>query len=63
VIALLGDPRAASDGVYDIPFYPAPRGAIAYRFDTGSYGGQVDVLFGPFGLWNRVTEVRRHGIE
>src|SRR5262249_54404890 len=35
VVALLGDSRTASDSIYnDFPFWPAPRGALVYRFST-----------------------------
>ena len=60
VIALFGDPRASNDSVYNFPFYPAPKGSLVYRFDTGAGGWQFNVLFDSDG---RVREVRRYGIE
>ncbi|MDB5311970.1 MAG: hypothetical protein JWO38_6172 [Gemmataceae bacterium] len=60
VVAQLGDPRASSDSVYNFPFWPAPSGSLVYRFDTGAYGWQFNVVFG---LRGRVTEVQRHWIH
>jgi hypothetical protein len=59
VVALLGDPKASNDSVYNFPFWPAPSGSLVYRFDTGAYGWQFNVVFG---LRGRVTEVQRHWI-
>ena len=56
VVALLGDPKTSSDSIYNFPFWPAPRGAMVYRFDCGSYGWQFSVVFG---LRGRVTDVER----
>lgn len=56
VIALLGDPRTASNSGYNFPFYPAPAGALVYRFDTGAGGWQFNVTFGRGGL---VSEIQR----
>jgi hypothetical protein len=60
VTAQLGDPSTSSDSVYNFPFWPAPSGAMVYRFDTGAYGWQFNVVFGFRG---RVTEVRRYWIH
>ena len=60
VVAQLGDPRASNDSVYNFPFWPAPRGSLVYRFDTGAYGWQFNVVFG---LRGRVSEVQRHWIH
>ena len=60
VIAALGDPKAASDSRYNFPFWPAPSGSLVYRFDTGAYGWQFNLVFGFRG---RVTEVERHWIH
>lgn len=60
VIALLGDPKKSNDSVYNFPFWPAPRGSLVFRFDTGAYGWQFNVLFGWRG---RVIEVHRHWIH
>jgi hypothetical protein len=60
VIASLGDPKTASDSIYNFPFWPAPSGSLVYRFDTGAYGWQFNVVFGFRG---RVTEVERHWIH
>ena len=56
VKAVLGDPRASSDSIYNFPFWPAPRGALVYRFDCGFYGWQFNVVFG---LRGRVNDVER----
>jgi hypothetical protein len=60
VVALLGDPKTSSDSIYNFPFWPAPRGALVYRFDCGAYGWQFNVVFG---LRGRVTEVERQWIH
>jgi hypothetical protein len=60
VVALLGDPKSSSDSIYNFPFWPAPEGALVYRFDSGSYGWQFNVAFGDDG---RVREVERHWIH
>lgn len=60
VIAALGDPKAANDSIYNFPFWDAPRGALVFRFDTGAYGWQFNVVFG---LRGRVTAVERHWIH
>jgi hypothetical protein len=61
VIELLGDPKSSSDSTYNFPFYPpASRESLVYRFDTGAYGWQFEVVFDDNGL---VKNVERHGIE
>lgn len=60
VINLLGDPKSSNDSVYNFPFWPAPSGSLVYRFDTGSYGWQFNLVFG---LRGSVTEVHRHWIH
>src|SRR5437879_3839468 len=46
VIALLGDPWNSSDSIYNnCPFWPPEEPALVYRFDSGAYGWQFDVLF------------------
>ncbi len=60
VVALLGDPKQSSDSVYNFPFWPAPPGALVYRFDSGAYGWQFNVLFGADG---RVAGIERHWIH
>lgn len=60
VIALLGHPKHSSRSRYNFPFYPAPKEALVYRFDTGAGGWQFNVLFDHQG---KVREVERHGIE
>ncbi|MBK1884843.1 hypothetical protein JIN85_20705 [Luteolibacter pohnpeiensis] len=60
VISLLGDPEKASDSLYNFPFYPAPKGELVYRFDTGSYGWQFNISFDQRG---RVIKVKSLGIE
>ena len=56
VVSLLGDPQASNDSIYNFPFWPAPRGALVYRFDCGAYGWQFNVVFG---LRGRLTGVER----
>src|SRR5262245_3209813 len=60
VLGLLGDPKSSSDSIYNFPFWPAPKGALVYRFDSGAYGWQFNVLFGDDG---KVREVERHWIH
>jgi len=60
VVALLGDPKASSDSIYKFPFWPAPNGSLVYRFDSGAYGWQFNVVFGGDGM---VREVERHWIH
>src|SRR5262249_542618 len=61
VVALLGDPKTSSDSIYNFPFWPPPAGAsLVYRFDSGAYGWQFNVLLGGDG---RVREVQRHWIH
>jgi hypothetical protein len=61
VIRLIGDPASSSDSIYNqAPFWPAPKGGLVYRFDSGMYGWQFNVVFGEDG---RVREVERHWIH
>jgi hypothetical protein len=60
VVALLGDPKSSSDSIYNFPFWPAPKDGLVYRFDSGAYGWQFNVVFGDNG---RVREVERHWIH
>jgi hypothetical protein len=60
VVALLGDPRSSSDSIYNFPFWPAPKDALVYRFDSGAYGWQFNALFGNDG---KVREIERHWIH
>ena len=60
VLVRIGEPKSQSDSVYNFPFYPRSDGALVYRFDTGSYGWQFNVLFGEDG---KVREVERLWIE
>src|SRR5262249_24618833 len=59
-VSLLGDPKSSNNSIYNFPFYPASKGSLVYRFDTGMYGWQFNVVLGDDG---RVREVQRHGIE
>lgn len=56
VIGLLGDPNSSSDSIYNFPFWPAPDVALVYRFDSGAYGWQFNVLFDDE---DKVSEVER----
>jgi hypothetical protein len=60
VVSLLGDPKSSSDSIYNFPFWPAPKGSLVYRFDSGAYGWQFNVVLGDDG---RVQEVQRHWIH
>jgi hypothetical protein len=60
VVALLGDPKSSSDSIYNFPFWPAPKGSLVYRFDSGAYGWQFNVVFSDDG---KVREVERHWIH
>jgi hypothetical protein len=60
IVALLGDPKSSSDSIYNFPFWPAPKASLVYRFDSGAYGWQFNVVFGDDG---RVREVQRHWIH
>jgi hypothetical protein len=60
VVALLGDPKSSSDSIYNFAFWPDPKGALVYRFDSGAYGWQFNVAFGEDG---KVREVERHWIH
>jgi len=60
VVAVLGDPKASSDSIYNFPFWPAPKGSLVYRFDTGAYGWQFNVVLRDDG---KVREVQRHWIH
>ena len=60
VLALLGDPKSSSDSIYNFPFWPASKGSLVYRFDSGAYGWQFNILFGDDG---KVREVERHWIH
>jgi hypothetical protein len=60
VVTLLGGLRSSNDSIYNFPFWPAPRGALVYRFDSGAYGWQFNVVLGEDG---RVREVQRHWID
>ena len=60
VVLAIGDPKSSNDSIYNFPFWDAPRGSMVYRFDTGAYGWQFNVVFGWRG---RVTEVERHWIH
>jgi hypothetical protein len=60
VVGLLGDPKLSSDSIYNFPFWPAAPGSLVYRFDSGAYGWQFNVVFGED---SRVREVERHWIH
>lgn len=60
VMQLLGDPRGSSKSAYNFPFGPAPTGALVYRFDSGAYGWQFNVIFEAD---DKVSAVDRHWIH
>jgi len=61
VVALLGDPKVLSDSIYNFPFWPPPKGkSLVYRFDSGAYGWQFNLVLDEDG---RVREVERHWIH
>lgn len=45
IIDLLGDPRTSNNSQYNFSFWPAPKTALVYRFDCGSYGWQFNIIF------------------
>ncbi|MCP4347820.1 MAG: hypothetical protein GY795_20145 [Desulfobacterales bacterium] len=46
VIKEIGDPKTSSDSIYNFPFWQVPGNSIVYRFDTGSYGWQFNLILG-----------------
>jgi hypothetical protein len=60
VIALLGDPRTTDTPQHNIPWYPAGRRELVYRFDNGFSGSQFNIKFDWKG---KVRRVERLGIE
>lgn len=60
VIAAIGDPKSSNDSTYNFPFWPAPPGAMVYRFDCGAYGWQFNVILDRDG---KVREVQRAWIH
>jgi len=59
VVALLGDPKASNNSIYNFPFWPAPQGAMVYRFDSGAYGWQFNITFED----DKVVNVKREWIH
>ncbi|HEX4609528.1 MAG TPA: hypothetical protein VH092_15120 [Urbifossiella sp.] len=59
VATLLGDPKSSSKSIYNFPFWPLPEGAMVYRFDTGAYGWQFNVVLED----DKVIRVERHWIH
>jgi hypothetical protein len=59
-VALLGDPRSSSESIYNFSFWPVPEGTLVYRFDSGAYGWQFNLVIGEDGL---VREIKRHWIS
>lgn len=60
VIEIAGDPGSSNRSIYNFPFYPTSEGVCVYRFDTGSYGWQFNVVFDSS---DRVNRVEKLGIE
>lgn len=60
VIAELGDPKTSNNSKYNFPFWPVPKGTMAYRFDNGAYGWQFNVLFDK---QDKVSRVERKWIH
>jgi hypothetical protein len=60
VIATLGDPKTSSDSIYNFPFWPAPKAAMVYRFDSGDYGWQFNLMLDAQG---KVCRVERRWIH
>jgi len=60
VMALLGDPKASNDSIYNFPFWPAPKGSLVYRFDCRFYGWQFNVALDAN---SKVRAVERHWIH
>lgn len=57
---LLGDPRASNNSLYNFPFFPPQTRSMIYRFDSGMYGWQFDVVVGEDEV---VDSVERHWIH
>jgi hypothetical protein len=60
VVAKIGDPRTSNDSIYNFPFWPVSRGAMVYRFDTGSYGWQFNLYFDAQGKVRKVQRLWIH---
>lgn len=60
VIAELGDPKTSNNSKYNFPFWPVPKGTLVYRFDSGAYGWQFNVLFDK---QDKVSRVERKWIH
>ena len=60
VIHQLGDPKTSNDSVYNFPFWPASTESLVYRFDSGAYGWQFNIIFDEAG---HVIQVDRRWIH
>jgi hypothetical protein len=60
VVALLGDPQASSDNIYNFKFWPPPKGTLVYNFVSGAYGWLFNLVLGEDG---RVREVQRQWVH
>ncbi|MBD3675884.1 MAG: hypothetical protein HUJ26_20440 [Planctomycetaceae bacterium] len=61
VFELVGHPQKSNDSVYNFPFYPPEEeNVIVYRFDTGNYGWQFNIILDDN---DTVTKVVKLGIE
>jgi hypothetical protein len=54
VIETLGDPGNSNRSIYNFPYYPAPRNALVYRFDTGTHGLQFNLIFDRQGVFRKL---------
>jgi hypothetical protein len=60
IIKLIGDTSLRPKGIYNAPFWPAAKGDMVCRFDTGAYGWQFTLQFDEKGICKTVT---RKGIH
>jgi hypothetical protein len=60
VIEQIGDPKTSNESIYNFPFWPAQGGRMVYRFDTGSYGWQFNLIFDDEGKVKKVERLWIH---
>ena len=60
VVTLLGDPKSSSDSIYNFPFWPTPKGAMVYRFDSGACGWQFNIELDAEGKVSKVERLWIH---
>jgi len=55
IIKLIGDTSVRPKGIYNAPFWPAGKGDMVCRFDTGAYGWQFTLQFDEKGICKTVS--------